>query len=545
MAQATRLYTVMRILLLSLLLLPSLARADLMSEAFEAAQQAFLSSAGSALRQSTERRASADDALAEALRTLQARSNLLQAAERSLSNARADASASDAQLTRLAGEVDLLRAEIRALDARIARDHPDFVRFARPEPLGLPDVQAALDPGEALIFAFTGARDTYIWAVTPEAVGWHRVALGADTMAHTISEIRASISLTMDLRGGVSLGGEKAPTPKLPEFNRFMASLLYWELIGPLEPILADVTHLYTVLDGPLTGLPLSLLVTDTIADLPGRNDDPASLRDTNWMFQRFAMTTLPSVESLPLIKSDSAPPGDLFLGFGDPDLYGTALETRSAGLMSGAFGDVEAIRGLSPLPGTRRELRQMANILGLGDEALYLRDRATEAELRAAPLDRAGTLVFATHGLLSGELQGLAEPALVLTPPATAEPLNDGLLTASEIASLDLNADWVVLSACNTAGGDGTPDAQGLSGLARAFLFAGARSLLVSHWPVRDDAAARLTTETFAALSDNRAKTKAQALQQAMDALMRDETDPTLAHPAAWAPFALVGDGG
>lgn len=535
----------MRILLLWILLLPSLARADIMSEAFEAAQQAFLSSAGSALRQSTQRRANADDALATALRNRQTRANLLQEAERRLSDMRADAEAGAAQLARLGGEVDFLRAEIRAIDARIARDHPDFARFARPEPLSLSSVQDVLAPGEALVFAFTGERDTYVWAVTNRAAGWHRVALGADTMAKSVAEIRASIALTLDLRGGIALGQTEDRKRELPEFNRLMASLLYWELFGPLEPMLRDVTHLFTVMDGPLTGLPLSLLVTDTIADLPGESTDPASLRATNWMFQRFAMTTLPSVESLPLIKADTAPAGELFLGFGDPDLYGTSLETRSAGLMAGAFGDVEAIRGLSPLPGTRRELNQMASILGIGSDALYLRERATEAHVRAAPLSNAGTLVFATHGLLSGELDGLAEPALVLTPPDRAEPGNDGLLTASEIADLDLNADWVILSACNTAGGDGTPDAQGLSGLARAFLFAGARSLLVSHWPVRDDAAARLTTQTFAALSTDPALSKAQALQQAMNHLMRDESDPTLAHPAAWAPFALVGDGG
>lgn len=529
-------------LILCFLVLPVSVRADLMSDAFVAAQQAFLSSAGSALRQSAERRASGDNALALALRDRQARANLLQDAERALTVARADAEADTARITRLAGEVDQLRAELASLDAALARNFPDFDRFTRAEPLDIAAVQAALAPDEGLLFAFTGARDSYVWAITADNAGWHRVALGAATMSGTVADIRASIRLTMELRGGLSLSGPS--TPRLPAFNRVMASLLYWELIGPLEPVLKDVDHLYTVMDGPLTGLPLALLVTDLIADLPGEDDDPAALRATNWFFQRHALTTLPSVESLPFIKAETSDPGTAFLGFGDPDLYGTATETRSAGLMAGASADVEAIRALAPLPGTRRELLQMAATLGAGDEALYMRDRATEAELRRAPLADAGTLVFATHGLLSGELQGLAEPALVLTPPPVAEPMNDGLLTASEIAALSLNADWVVLSACNTAGGDGTPDAQGLSGLARAFLFAGARSLLVSHWPVRDDAAARLTTDTFAALKSGTARSKARALQQAMETLMRDETDPTLAHPAAWAPFALVGDG-
>ncbi|NLA68184.1 MAG: CHAT domain-containing protein, partial [Gammaproteobacteria bacterium] len=150
--------------------------------------------------------------------------------------------------------------------------------------------------------------------------------------------------------------------------------------------------------------------------------------------------------------------------------------------------------------------------------------------------------LAFATHGLLSGELPGLAEPALVLPPPDIATPEDDGLLTASEVAALKLSADWVLLSACNTAGSDGQPGAEGLSGLARAFLYAGARSILVSHWPVRDDAAARLTADAMAALGSGVGRS--EALRRAMLRLMEDERDLSLAHPASWAPFVVVGEG-
>ena len=132
-----------------------------------------------------------------------------------------------------------------------------------------------------------------------------------------------------------------------------------------------------------------------------------------------------------------------------------------------------------------------------------------------------------------------------MLTPPDAASIEDDGLLTASEIANLRLSADWVILSACNTAGGDGRPDAEGLSGLARAFLYAGARSILVSHWPVRDDAAARLTTQTLELVKDDPTIARSEALRRAMLSLMADERDPSLAHPSAWAPFVVVGDGG
>ena len=131
-----------------------------------------------------------------------------------------------------------------------------------------------------------------------------------------------------------------------------------------------------------------------------------------------------------------------------------------------------------------------------------------------------------------------------MLTPPAEGTPEDDGLLTASEVAALKLNADWVVLSACNTAAGDGRPDAESLSGLARAFFYAGARSILVSHWPVWSDAAVDLTTRAFAAIRDDPGLGRAGALQRAMLDTLAAATDYRHAHPAYWAPFSLVGEG-
>ncbi|OQA30299.1 MAG: CHAT domain protein [Betaproteobacteria bacterium ADurb.Bin341] len=143
----------------------------------------------------------------------------------------------------------------------------------------------------------------------------------------------------------------------------------------------------------------------------------------------------------------------------------------------------------------------------------------------------------------MAGDFRGLAEPALVLTPPATASELDDGLLTAGEIADLRLNADWVILSACNTAAPDGTPGAEGLSGLARAFFYAGARSLLVSHWAVGSESTVALTTKMFEETA--RGVSKAEALRRSMLALMKTRGSPEYAHPALWAPFVVVGEGG
>jgi CHAT domain-containing protein len=199
----------------------------------------------------------------------------------------------------------------------------------------------------------------------------------------------------------------------------------------------------------------------------------------------------------------------------------------------------------LPPLPETAEELRAVAKDTGAGEADLYLAERASEPQLRQARLDRYRIVEFATHGLVAGDLPGLAEPALVLTPPKEASGENDGLLTASKIATLKLDADWVVLSACNTAANDGAPDAGGLSGLAKAFFYAGARSLLVSHWSVPSLATVKLVTDTFGELKKDPAIGRAEALRRAEMAMLDPANPPDFAHPMMWAPFALAGEGG
>ena len=177
----------------------------------------------------------------------------------------------------------------------------------------------------------------------------------------------------------------------------------------------------------------------------------------------------------------------------------------------------------------------------------------ATESDIKR--LSASGELAnyrvvhFATHGLLAGDIETMAsrqgEPALVLTPPATPQDTDDdGLLTASEVAQLKLNADWVILSACNTAAGD-KPGAEALSGLARAFFYAGARTLLVSHWPVYSDAAVQLLDRTFAELHAHPEIGRSEAFRRAMIALIDDPAQDDNPHPSVWAPFSVIGEGG
>ncbi len=211
-------------------------------------------------------------------------------------------------------------------------------------------------------------------------------------------------------------------------------------------------------------------------------------------------------------------------------------------------MADIAAVRKLCPLADTAHELTCVARSVGAGPGSIIIGKDMTETALKAAPLDQYRIIHFATHGLLAGETARLtkarAEPALVLSPPDTPTELDDGLLTASEVGALKLDADWVVMSACNTAAGD-APEAEALSGLARAFFYAGARALLVSHWPVYSFAATTLTSRTFDELRRNAGIGRSESLRRAMLALIDDATRPWAAHPSVWAPFIVVGEGG
>jgi len=187
-----------------------------------------------------------------------------------------------------------------------------------------------------------------------------------------------------------------------------------------------------------------------------------------------------------------------------------------------------------------------VARDIGADGDEMRLGAAATEREVKAmsarGDLAQYRIVYFATHGAMAGELKGSTEPGLILTPPKIADEADDGYLSASEIVRLKLDADWVILSACNTAAGDAA-SAEALSGLARAFIYAQARALLVSHWAVNSDATVKLVTTAIREMSHGNTVGRAEALRRAMLALI-DNGEAHDAHPTNWAPFVVVGEG-
>jgi CHAT domain-containing protein len=383
---------------------------------------------------------------------------------------------------------------------------------------------------------------------------------------------------------GVGLPEEEDPLP----FSFAIAHELYVALLGPVKDLIKD-KHLLIVPSGPLTSLPFQVLVTEPPQVPIGLKY--GHYRQMAWLARRQAITVLPSVASLQALRefAKGSPGPGVYIGYGDPVLIGNrecrgradAAETcpgsaqavkvasaslrrehrgrRSTGLDrvfrkgSNQEAVLAEVRSLCPLPDTAQEIRCVAQSRGVPESEIHLKERATEASIKG--LSERGKLMtykvihFATHGLVAGDVEMMAkrqgEPALVLTPPQRPKDTDDdGLLTASEVTQLKLNADWVILSACNTAAGEKL-GAEALSGLARAFFYAGDRALLVSHWPVYSDAAVRLITGTFDELKAHPEIGRAEAQRRAMVALMSDPSEETNSHPSVWAPFVVVGEGG
>jgi CHAT domain-containing protein len=433
----------------------------------------------------------------------------------------------EARAEDLARQLREVEERIEVLDNQLQAQFPRYARLTAERPLPADDVRALLRPDEALVAMLPASQTTFVLVVRPGGISYHRARIGRGGLDAEVKALRASL----DLSGG----GDR-------EFDVARARQLYATLFGPVDGMLAGVRHLLTVPAGPLLALPLGVLVT---------NAAPAGTEAERVAFlaNSVAISVLPSVAALRELRAVAArsPAPQPFIGFADPAFAGGRNARRTVADVANLCRQGEALdpallRALPRLPESADEVRRIAAALGAGSDGVVLGVAATERRVRDTDLSRYRVVAFATHGLLPGELRCQAEPALALTPPSAPTEGEDGLLDASEVAGLRLDADWVVLSACNTAGPDGTLGGESLSGLTRAFFYAGARALLVSHWAVASGPTVDLTTAMFAAFAADPHIGKGEALRRAQTVL---RTRPETAHPFFWAPFVLVGDGG
>jgi len=464
------------------------------------------------------------------------------------------------------------KAELQIVDAELKRDFPAYFTLIQPSPLDADSLRNLFAADEAGLLIVPGRLGSHIVVVRDDKIVWRRVSLNREGVERAVRRLLWDVGADVEASDNEvdiwSQGGDG----NYP-FSRSIAHELHNALLAPMEDELRGVRHLFVASTGALSSLPLAVLVAE---EPQGSDSSPESLRRTAWLGDKYAISQVPSLGSLAFLRnmrrtSRQGEPRGL-IGFGNPVLadlleadsgrgseLGSSIARRNAGIVPNLLGGVdsqsqpsallEKIRGLNSLPGTARELEAIRTTMFVGTGSIYLGVEATEANFRTADIENASTIIIATHGLIAGELDGLIEPGLVFTPPDSfSDAADDGLLTASEIAGLRLNADWVILSACNTAAGDPSRDNSALSGLARAFFYAGAQSMLATYWPVRDDVAAVLSVRVLDLEAKEPSISRAGALQKAMREIREDTRmdgpQDTWAHPLAWAPFGLIGDG-
>ncbi len=528
-------------------------------EAFVVAQRAALSAAGEALARSAalsaataagvgDQAAAYEDALRE-------RRGLDEAFAKAAGEAGEGGVEHRARLAKARAE---LLARTEALKSGIEARAPRYWDYRTPAPVDVGSLQARSGPdavllGEdeaLLLFMVPPGKDQgLVFAVSKTKAAWARIPLGQDALADLVRAVRKPIER------------------RYRSFDRRAAFDLYEALLGDaaIQDVIRDKPLLLFVPAGPLTSLPPGLLVTAPPQGGTAGDGDQGVLRSTPWLLRSKAVALLPAVSSLrtlrQLTRADRVRATDPLLAFADPDFVGDRAAPAVAPVSEPADGGTpgprgyaeytqrghamrEALSTLPRLPGTLVEGQALVTVLGGQPDSLLTGPLASKTELMARNADgrlaRVRVLEFATHGLVAGAATWLAEPALAL---AVGPKPEDELLLASEASTLKLNADWVLLSACNTASPD-APEAEGLSGLSRAFFFAGAQTMLVSHWPVRDDVASRLTPGILLAQRRTPGLGRAEALRRASLAIL---DDPSLhaANPAAWAPFSLIGEAG
>ena len=533
------------------------------AETFVLADALRSRSVGQALAESAARAAVADPAIANIARHEQDAGKQIGALQAMLANMLSLPSGEQepGAAQKLQHEIAQLRAARARLRQEIDQRVPAYAKFINPKPASIEQAQKSLRPGEAMVAFYLAADRLFSWAIPAE---------GESAFASTEIAYRDVSDMVGALRRSVDPNADTLE--QIPKFDVAQAYRLYQLLLKPVEAGWGSARTLIVVPHRVLGELPLSLLVTLPTKPVSSGPIRFSGYREVPFLIRKLAVAQLPAAGVLGTLRSLPATSGrSAFIGFGDP--WFNAEEEREAGRTGGAVrtaqlhsrgvriglravphGEGVSLAQLPRLPDTAEEVRSIAAALH-ADPArdVFLGAAANERNVRTADLAAHRVIVFATHGLVPGDLPGLQEPALALSAPNIAHVEGDGLLTVDKILGLKLDADWVVLSACNTAAGSGA-GAEAISGLGRAFFYAGARALLVSNWPVESSSARVLTTDLFRRVGVDPRLGRAEALREAELALIdgpgaidsiTGRAIYSYAHPIFWAPFAIVGDGG
>ena len=511
-------------------------RQALLAEMFTASQLAQGGITTQQIAQATARlqENARDPRVAEAIRKRQDANSALQALyrERDALTTTGQATAPGAAPARgsavsdLDKQISAAQAALAAADSALQAASPNYGQLVQ-QVAPASAVLAALHPHEAFASIVLGDNHGWVFLLRDGSVATARIDAGAPQMAKLVHDLRAGIELTA--------------TGALPTFNIAAARALYDDTLGKVSGSLDGVTALVVAPSGPLLAIPFETLLTG-----PADSED---LAGAPWLVRKFSLAHVPAPSNFVSLRRIAAGSRatEPWFGFGDFQPV-TLAQARAAFPGPTCAESAQLLSELPPLPGTEKELAAARQIFGAspGDEMLG-RAFTAPAVLKAS-LKNDRILHFATHALLPSDLACQSEPAIVTSAPVGASSATSALLTASEVVGMDLDADLIILSACNSGGPGGGTAGESLSGLARAFFFAGARALMVSHWDVSDQVAPYLIADTLARMRADPGIGAAAALRNAQLAMLQEAghgLSAEVAHPFFWAPFAVIGEGG
>lgn len=489
----------------------------------------------------------------------------------------------------------------KVITDQIEKAFPEYSSLVRPRAAVLSDVSAVLRADESYVSIYVGLDRTYVTAVRNNGKAVVNVVnLGEREIEQSVKRLRRSLD-----PGEVPLG-------KIPPFDFVVAHSLFERLLKPLMPFIGDAPTWNVSTTGALGSLPLAILVTAPYKANPDSKLLFAEYKSAPWLNRKVAIAYNPSASAMISLRKipEGSPTRQPFFGIGDPQfgMANQSIESVSRGDSPASFNlrnlkiprsyesnqaatilgaefvfptrssstsalsnldeviraadgggervkpiqappeeSQSALPDIPPLPDTRDEIRAIAASLGADPDkdAMYGAE-ATREMLKATNLMDRRVVAFATHGLIPGDLPGLTQPALTF---AYKKNPRDSLLLLEDILRLRLDADWVVLSACNTGAADGLAT-EAVSGLGRGFFYAGSRAVLLTHWPVESESAKKLVIQIFDMYSKK--TSRALAVKRSADMLIDSPgyIDPkskrllySYAHPMFWAPYTVVGD--
>jgi CHAT domain-containing protein/tetratricopeptide (TPR) repeat protein len=541
------------------------AVADVGAESFQLGEAIRGHSVEKALAASGARAVARTPALAELVRKEQDLEKQIGAELGTLNNmlALSPEDRDEKEVTALRTAIEKLRAQRIAARRDIERRFPGYADLVTPKPATVEDIRKTLRADEAFLSFYLGRYASFVWVVPKQGpVAFGYVAAGAAAIDKRVQQLRRA------------LDPQAETIADIPPYDLALAHELYRLLLHPVEAAWTPAKNLIMVTNGALGLLPLGLLPTAPAVIKVDAALLFAGYREVPWLARTHAVTLVPSAAALRTLRA--LPTGsdkrERLIGFGDPFFNpdqaaeadpcpaGVQLAEATRGLplrrrASPQTRNVEnADLGLLPrLPDTAGELTSIALALQADPaKVLSLGNAANEETVKKANLSKFRVIVFATHGLVPGDLEGLTQPALAMSAPSLSGTPGDGLLTMEEILALKLDADWVVLSACNTGAAAGA-GAEAASGLRRAFFYAGTRAILVTNWSVHSASARELVSDLFRRQAADPKLTRGEALRQAMIAMLDGPgfTDSagkpmfSYAHPLFWAPYSIIGDGG